>query len=137
MGPLLIFAMFVVSLALQGSVLALVGTSGVHPDILLVLVVVLGLLSDTKHGALAGLAAGLLQDVMFGSPLGFFAFINMLTGALAGMLADEVNKDFMPAPVMLVAFFTVFSGLLAFMLTRFYSIPQPHSFVEYMQQVSL
>ena len=49
MAPLLIFVIFVISLALQGSVLALAGPAGVQPDILLVVTVALALLADLRR----------------------------------------------------------------------------------------
>lgn len=136
MGPVIIFLLFVVSLALQGSVLALAGPNGVHPDILLVIVVALALLSDSKRGAMAGLAAGLMQDIIFGAPLGFFAFIKMLTGALAGLLADEIYKDFVVAPMLLVAFFSAFSDFMTFLLMELYGIDQPLTLLQYLRQFS-
>jgi rod shape-determining protein MreD len=137
MGILFIAVLFAVSVALQGSVLALAGPNGVHPDILLVMVVALALLSDSKRGALAGLAAGLVQDIVFGAPLGFFAFVKMLTGALTGLMSEEIYKDFALAPMLLVAFFSAFSDIVIFMLMEAYSITQPLSLLEYLQQFSL
>ncbi|EEG78144.1 rod shape-determining protein MreD [Dethiobacter alkaliphilus] len=137
MGQVIIFALFVISLTLQGSVLSLAGPDGVHPDILLVIVVALSLLSDSKRGALVGLAAGLLQDILFGAPLGFFAFTKTLTGALAGLFADEIYKDFVLAPMLLVITFSVFNDGLTFFLQRLFAIPQPLSLVQYLQQYSL
>ncbi|MBS4031047.1 MAG: rod shape-determining protein MreD [Clostridiales bacterium] len=136
MSFLIIFGLFVISLSLQGSVLALAGTSGVHPDFLLVVVIALALLSDSKRGAIIGLCAGLMQDILFGSPLGFFAFVKMLIGALAGLLADEIYKDFILAPMMLVAAFTLISEIITFYLMQFYFSP-PISLLHYLQQFSL
>ena len=137
MAPFFLFALFIMSLVLQGSVLALTGTSGIHPDLLLVIVVALGLLSDSKRGAAVGLAAGLLQDILFGSPLGFFAFTKTLIGATAGMLSDDIYKDYVLAPMLLMIFFSAFSDFTTFLLARLYHIQQPYSLTFYMQQTSL
>lgn len=137
MAPFLLFGLFTVSLVLQGSVLALAGTSGIHPDILLVIVVALSLLSDSKRGAAVGLVAGLLQDILFGSPLGFFAFSKTMIGATAGMLSDDIYKDFVLAPMMIVIFFSAWSDFLTFMLMRLYQLQQPYSLIQYLQQISL
>ena len=137
MGPVIVFALFVMSLTLQGSVLALAGPDGVHPDILLVIVVSLALLSDSKRGAMVGLAAGLLQDILFGAPLGFFAFTKTLIGATAGLFADEIYKEFVLAPMLLVVAFSVFSDVLTFSLMRFFTVSQPLSLIQYVQQYSL
>lgn len=133
---LIISVLVVISLVLQGSVLAIAGPHGVHPDFLLVIVVALALLSDSKRGAIIGLCAGLLQDVLFGSPLGFFGFVNMLIGALAGLLADEIYRDFILAPMLLVAVFTLLSEIIIFLLMQFY-YSHSISLLYYLQQVSL
>ncbi|MBT9167107.1 MAG: hypothetical protein DDT19_00431 [Syntrophomonadaceae bacterium] len=114
MGPIIIFLLLTLSLALQGSFLVLISPSGVHPDLVLVVVVALALLSDSKRGALVGLAAGLMQDIVFGAPLGFFAFIKVLVGVMAGFLAEEINRDFVLAPMLLVLFFSLFNDLMPF-----------------------
>jgi len=136
MGAMIIFLLFMVSLALQGSFLALVSPGGVHPDLLLVVVVALALLSDSKRGALVGLVAGLMQDIVFGAPLGFFAFIKVLIGAMAGSLAEEINRDFVLAPMLLVTFFSLFNDLMPFVLKEFANIAQTFSLLQYLQQFS-
>lgn len=136
MGPLIIFLLLTVSLALQGSFLALISPNGVHPDLLLVVVVALALLSDSKRGALVGLAAGLMQDIAFGAPLGFFAVIKMLVGAMAGCLAEEINRDFALAPMLLVIFFSLFNDIMPFILKGVADISQPFPFFQYLQQFS-
>ncbi|MCR3923224.1 MAG: rod shape-determining protein MreD [Firmicutes bacterium] len=137
MAYVLIFLMFVVSLAVQGSVLALVGTSGTHPDILLVVTVGLALLMGARRGAIVGLCAGLLQDILFGAPLGFFAAIKMLTGALAGMMSDDIYKDFTLAPMVLMLVFTLFSDIFTFFLTQLYHIQLPLSLLSYLREYTL
>lgn len=137
MSVLLIFGLFVVSLTIQGSVLALAGTDGTHPDLLLVIVVALALISDARRGAVIGLCAGLLQDILFGSPLGFFAAVKMLTGAAAGLLADDIYKDFTLAPMLLVVFFSLVSDMATFFLMKLYNIPMPFSLLQYLQQFTM
>lgn len=137
MGSFIIFLLFLVSLALQGSVLVLISPGGVHPDLVLVLVVALALLSDSKRGALLGLAAGLMQDIIFGAPLGFFAFVKAIVGASAGLLAEEINRDLVLVPMLLVVVFSVFNDLMPFLLKEFAGISQPFSALQYLQQFSL
>ncbi|NLN06692.1 MAG: rod shape-determining protein MreD [Firmicutes bacterium] len=126
--------LFVLSVALQGSVLALVGTAGVHPDFLLVVTVSLGILGGTRNGAVIGASAGLLQDILFGSPLGFFAAVKMLIGALAGMVADDIYKDMTAAPMTLIVFFSFFADLLTYLLMKLFALPISYTFSAYLQQ---
>jgi rod shape-determining protein MreD len=136
MGFVIIFALFVTSLVLQGSVLALVSPGGVHPDFLLIFVIALALLSDSRKGALLGLGAGLLQDILFASPLGFFATGKMLAGTLAGLLAHEIYRDFIPAPMLLVAGLTLFNETVTYLLMDIY-FNINISLAHYLQQYSL
>jgi rod shape-determining protein MreD len=137
MAPVLIFLLFVISLVLQGSVLALSGPSGTHPDILLVVTVALALLADERRGAIVGLCAGLFQDILFGSPLGFFAAIKMLTGTVAGLLSDDIYKDVTLAPMVLMLGFTFFSDLVTFFLLKLYQIGASSSLLVYLYPFTL
>ncbi|NLM45313.1 MAG: rod shape-determining protein MreD [Firmicutes bacterium] len=126
--------LFVLGIALQGSVLALAGTAGVHPDFLLIVTVSLGILGGPKNGAIIGACAGLLQDILFGSPLGFFAAVKMLAGALAGMFADDIYKDMTAAPMTLIAFISAFTDLFTYLLIKLFALPLPYAFSAYLQE---
>lgn len=137
MGYLILFLLFMVSLALQGSVLSLAGPQGVHPDILLVIVVAVGLLTDGRKGFLTGLAAGLMQDIVFGAPLGFFAFIKAASGLLAGLMADDIYKDLVLAPMLVIAFISAASDVITFLLMQLFGVRQPLSLFPYLQNFTL
>jgi rod shape-determining protein MreD len=118
-------------------VLALAGPQGVHPDLVLVVVVALGLLTDSKKGALAGLAGGLMQDVIFGAPLGFFGFVKALTGLLAGLMSDDIYKDLVLAPMLVVAFLSAVSDSVIFLMMELFGISQPLSMLPYLHHFTL
>jgi|LSQX01.2.fsa_nt_gb rod shape-determining protein MreD len=137
MAVVITVLLFAFGIALQGSVLALAGTAGVHPDFLLVATVSLGILGGMRNGAIIGLCAGLLQDILFGSPPGFFAAVKMLTGALAGMVADDIYKDMTAAPMTLVVFFSFFADLLTYLLMKLFALPMPYALPVYLKQYVL
>ncbi|HZK24262.1 MAG TPA: rod shape-determining protein MreD [Oscillospiraceae bacterium] len=137
MAALLIFVLFISSLVLQGSVLALAGPSGVQPDILLVVTVALALLADARRGAIVGLCAGLAQDILFGSPLGFFALSKMLVGTTAGLLSSDINKELTLSAMVLMPIFTIISDLISFILLKLYQIQFPLPLLTYLKQVTL
>ena len=66
----IIFLLFLASLAIQGSVLALAAPGGVHPDILLVVTVALSALAGPRRGAITGLC-GTDAGYSFRFTLGF------------------------------------------------------------------
>ena len=84
---------FVLSLLLEGSVLSFFIMERALPDLFLVLVVSLGFILGERKGGILGLGFGLLQDVIFGSALGFFAMAKMLLGYGAGLLGRELYQD--------------------------------------------
>lgn len=86
------------------------------PDIFLVMVVSLGFILDERRGAVIGLCAGLLQDVIFSSALGFFALVKMLLGYGAGLLGRELYREQLFAPAMLVFAATLTHELLLYLL---------------------
>lgn len=128
------FFLIIISLALQGSILAMAGPGATQPDFLLVLTVGIALISGSNKGAMFGLAAGLLQDILFGSPLGFFAFLNMLTGVLAGMFADDLYKDNLLAPMFLVVILSFIYDLVYLPLLFLFNIPLIYSLTAYLGQ---
>ncbi|NLM52018.1 MAG: rod shape-determining protein MreD [Firmicutes bacterium] len=137
MAYLITFVLFVVSLAIEGSVFALAGPDGVHPDPLLVVVVALAVLAGMRKGAVLGLCAGLLQDIIFGAPLGFFAAVKLPVGALAGLIAEDIYKDFILAPMLLVAFFTLSGDVFIYFLAKLFDVPIVFSLRAYLQNYIL
>jgi len=84
------------------------------PDIFLVMVVLLGFILDERRGAIIGLCAGLLQDVIFSSALGFFALAKMILGYGAGLLGRELYREQLLAPVLLVFVATLTHEILLY-----------------------
>jgi rod shape-determining protein MreD len=133
---LLIAVLFIAGLTVQTSVLALSGPGGVHPDFLLLAVIVLALLSDVRRGAFLGCAAGLLQEIVLAAPLGFFTFGKVLAGVLAGLLAREIHKDFLLSPVLIVTALGVFAEAATFMLHYLLFAASPFLF-DYLTEVAV
>ena len=92
---------FVLSLLLEGSVLSFFIMERALPDLFLVLVVSLGFILGERKGGIFKLGFGLLQDVIFGSALGFSPWprCSSVTGRPA---RRELYQDQLPAPVLLV-----------------------------------
>ena len=105
---LVIAVSFILALLLEGSVLSFFMTASALPDMLLVLVMIWGFILGPRPGAALGLMGGLLQDVLFGSGLGYFALAKMLMGYGAGYLGREFYREQLLAPTLLL-----FAGTLA------------------------
>lgn len=115
-------ASFIFALLLEGSVFSFFMLEKALPDIFLVMVVSLGFILDERRGALIGLCAGLLQDIIFSSALGFFALAKMMLGYGAGLLGRELYREQLLAPTLLVFMATLtHEFLLYFLVSRFMS----------------
>ncbi len=111
---------FALALLLEGSVLSFFIMEQALPDLILVMVVSLGFVLGERRGALVGLCAGLFQDVIFGSALGFFALAKMLLGYGAGRLGRELYQDQLLAPALLVFVGTLIHEFLLYFLVNQY-----------------
>lgn len=81
------------AVVLQATVLARLPLPGAAPDLVLVLVVVLGLLRGPRTAMLAGFAAGLLVDLTGDAELGRAALVLVVVGFLAGQLSDDAGSS--------------------------------------------
>jgi rod shape-determining protein MreD len=88
-------AVLVVALAMQVSVLPRFPLPGPVPDLVLVFVLAVALVTSPGAGAVAGFAAGLALDLVppADHAAGRWAFVLCLTGYLAGQLAGEARRS--------------------------------------------
>lgn len=104
------------NLILQCTVFQYIAIMGVKPDTALVIVVSLGILMGARRGVTIGIAAGLLQDILFGSPLGVVTLSYMLIGYLAGENSTKVFKEHMIVPLI----FTVIATVMKYIILIFF-----------------
>ena len=83
----------VVAVVLQITVLARLPLPGAAPDLVLVVVVVVGLREGSRTGMLTGFAAGLLSDLAGDAELGRLALVHVVVGYLAGLLQDDADSS--------------------------------------------
>lgn len=123
---LLVGAGFFLALLLEGSVFSFFMLEKALPDIILVMVVSLGFILDERRGAIIGLCAGLFQDIIFSSALGFFTLAKMLLGYGAGLIGRELYREQLLAPVLLVFVGTLtHEFMLYFLVSRFVGFGLP------------
>lgn len=113
---LILAIIFLFILIIQGSFFAFFFAGQALPDILLVIVIIMGFLLREKKGALIGLGGGLLQDFLFGHGLGFFALTKMLLGYGAGLVGREIYRDKLTGPVIIVFTGTILHEMLIYAL---------------------
>ena len=87
----------------------------VLPNTTLILIVVFSILWGKNKGAVIGLIAGLVQDIVLGSTVGANALIYMLIGISIGRLENSIFKDNSLTPL----FFTTLSTIAYHLLFYF------------------
>lgn len=101
---------------LQSTLLQHIAIMGVAPNTALIIVLSMSLLRGSTEGAGVGLFAGLLQDVFFGSSIGYYAFLGLVTGYFAGKFNKGFYRENYVMP-MLLTFFATFCYESAIFIT--------------------
>lgn len=105
-----------VTVVLQSTLLPLVAFKGIHPDLLLVMVVSCALLSGKERGVGIGFFAGLLQDLVSGSIFGINTLSKLATGYILGLAERKVFKEHVLLPILATAVATIGNGLAAVLM---------------------
>ena len=84
---------------------------GISPDFMIVIIVSFAIIRHEVEGALIGFFAGLLQDILFGSPIGINALLYGLIGYFSGKPFKEFYVENYFFPLLLVGLSTFFYNL--------------------------
>ena len=124
MAKIKVFIIIFLTLILQGSLYPFLNLGRGQPDLVLILVVCFSILWGSKRGAVIGVTAGFLQDILYGHALGLFALTKMLTGYFSGFTEKNIYKDFVLGP-MIIAFVLTFlhEGLVFVFSTEIMYLP--------------
>lgn len=95
----LIFAFLI-----QTSVFPLIPFLAESPNLLLVLTFSFGFLHGNLPGMLYGLFAGLLMDMFYSGPFGFYSFIFLLIGYFNGFFNRFYYEEYLTLPIFLCVF---------------------------------
>jgi rod shape-determining protein MreD len=111
--PSLIIALTVI---VQSTLLSRVPIFGVTPDLALILLIFFSNRMGSMKGQISGFAAGIIEDVVSLSPIGFHAFIKTVSGFLFGLTRGKIFMDPVFMPLVLTAGATLLKYLLAALL---------------------
>ncbi len=109
----------------QGPLAAVLRLGDVVPDIPLVVVVMLALRRGPEFGCVAGLVAGLLQDVTSGGLLGVQALTKALAGFAIGASGARLSATSPLVQVPGLVLLTVAEGLVRFGILQMFRFPAP------------
>jgi len=94
--PLLVITILI----LQQSLLLGFRIHGVHPDLMLLIPIAVGLVAGPQSGALVGFAVGLVADLFVGTPFGLSAFAYGFVGLAVGLLENAPIRSNWWLPIM-------------------------------------
>jgi rod shape-determining protein MreD len=96
------FLLVLSAVVLQSSILARITLFGVAPDLILIVVIVVGLTEGSLAGALSGFGGGLLRDLLLEGPMGLTGLAYLTVGYLVGLVRPYVPENSVVTPVVAV-----------------------------------
>ncbi len=99
MRSLIIGLVIVVNFILECTFFQHIAVWGVKPDVTLAVITAVAILQGKEAGIAAGVVSGLLQDTMFGNPVGIAAFSYMIAGYAIGLNSEKIFKENLVVPV--------------------------------------
>ena len=111
-GILLTFA----AVVLQSTIFSDFAFRGVKADIALIIIVLTANYTGNITGQLTGFFAGLAEDFLSISPLGFNALIKSIIGYLSGKTEGKIFLDPIVTPIILVLIGTILKYFISFVL---------------------
>jgi rod shape-determining protein MreD len=111
-------AILVGATLLQTTLSPFVKFNGVHPDLVLVLVIGWGILRGPEEGLVWALVGGLSLDFMSGAPFGIFSLTMLLVAIVIGLIHGRTFGSSIILPLFLTfPLSLLFNGMALFFLT--------------------
>ncbi len=121
-ATLLTLLILCISVLLQSTILGRIAIASVRPDIALIVMVFVSLRRGSMVGQVSGFAAGILEDFMSVSPLGFHPLMRAVIGYTYGKFSGTVFVDPFLMPMVLTAVATLLKGLLSGLVSTLFGI---------------
>lgn len=99
---------------LQTAVFPFFKLADIMPNILIILVVSFALMRGKIEGMIIGFFCGLLIDILYGGPLGIYAFIYMILGFLNGFLNKLFYAEDIILPLAMIALNDLFYNFIIY-----------------------
>ena len=106
----LIFACYL----LQCTVFSSLELAGIKPNLMIILTSSIGFMRGSKEGMLVGFFSVLLIDIQFGSIIGMYALIYLLTGYVNGLFMQMYYDEDIKLPLFLIAASEFVFGLVVY-----------------------
>lgn len=86
----------------------------IKPNMAIAITVCYAILRGSLEGAIVGLISGLLQDVFYGTAIGYYGLIYMTIGYICGIPMDRFFKDNFILPLIFTIVCVVVNGLFVY-----------------------
>ena len=106
----------ILAFVLQTSVFPFLPFLVVSPNLLLIVVFVIGFLYGEKEGVLYGILAGLLMDAFYSGPFGYFTLIFGWIGFMNGFFSRYYFDEYIFLPIAMCGINEVIYNLLLFVV---------------------
>ncbi len=111
MKPRVYLILFLLVIPAQASLLNPLSLFSIRPDLILVILYVIGLLTGPAEGALAGMGLGLVQDISSAGLIGLSGVTRGLFGLGAGFLGQQVLDIASPTNIIFLSAFCLLEGI--------------------------
>ncbi len=125
MKPRFYLLILLLIVPVQASLFNPLSLAGVKPDLGLIAVYIIGLLTGPGEATLIGMALGVIQDIGSSGLLGLTGFTQGVVGLLAGMLGRRVLDIASPSNIIFLAVFSFIESVLIalFMQVHYGDVP--------------
>jgi rod shape-determining protein MreD len=104
----------------QAAILANLAFLPALPDLVLLVIVYVSFMNESKTGSTVGFISGLLLDFLSAAPIGLNAFTKALTGFVAGRFSGSFNLDKILIPAIMGVAVTLFKAIVTAILSLFF-----------------
>jgi rod shape-determining protein MreD len=123
---LLTFFLIICAIVLQSTLFSIISIGGVKPDLALIVIIFISYRKGNVTGQLTGFSAGLIEDTLSLTPLGFHSLIKTFIGFLYGYIQGRVVIDVIVIPVLLVILGTIIKLFLSWIVSLLFSVTAVH-----------
>jgi len=116
------FLIMAACIALQSTILGKIAILGVRPDLALIVLVFVALRRGSMTAQVSGFAAGVVEDLVSASPVGFHMLLRTLIGFLYGIFSGNVFVDPLLMPIVLSIAATIIKGIIAGLVSLLFGL---------------
>jgi rod shape-determining protein MreD len=120
----MIVAFFIMAacVTLQSTILGRIAIIGVRPDLALIVLMFVALRRGSMTAQIGGFAAGIVEDLVSASPVGFHMLLRTLIGFLYGIFSGNVFLDPLLMPIVLTIAATIIKGLISGLVSLLFGL---------------